>query len=184
MSSRSARLLQLSAADFRTRLPEALAVYTTAMGYAPGTAEQRAPTWLAHIQREGWRNVVALDTAGSLIGLTYGYRGMAGQWWHEQVRKGFIEGGSKGASDDWLDDYFELTELHVRPPSQAHGIGEELLRKLLDDVPQSKVLLSTPEGTTRAWRLYRRLGFQDILRHHYFAGDPRPFAVLGRRLPL
>ena len=48
-------------------------------------------------------------------------------------------------------------------------------------------MLSTPEtygGSNRAWRLYRRLGFTDIIRGYYFAGDPRPFAILGRSLPL
>ena len=48
-------------------------------------------------------------------------------------------------------------------------------------------MLSTPEVAqedNRAWRLYRRLGFEDVLRHFTFAGDRRPFAVLGRRLPL
>jgi ribosomal protein S18 acetylase RimI-like enzyme len=46
------------------------------------------------------------------------------------------------------------------------------------------MLLSTPEGENRAWRLYRRLGFGDVLRHYRFTGDPRPFGVLGRELPL
>jgi ribosomal protein S18 acetylase RimI-like enzyme len=34
----------------------------------------------------------------------------------------------------------------------------------------------------RAWRLYRRFGFEDVLRHFHFPGDDRPFAVLGRQL--
>ena len=49
------------------------------------------------------------------------------------------------------------------------------------------VLLSTPEiigEANRAWRLYRRLGFTDIIRGYHFAGDPRAFAILGRTLPL
>ena len=50
------------------------------------------------------------------------------------------------------------------------------------------MLLSTPEHGAappgRAWRLYRRLGFRDVLRDHRFTGDSRPFAVLGRELPL
>ncbi len=50
------------------------------------------------------------------------------------------------------------------------------------------MLLSTPEHAPaspgRAWRLYRRYGFRDVLREHLFTGDPRPFAVLGRELPL
>ena len=48
-------------------------------------------------------------------------------------------------------------------------------------------LLSTPEAdeqTSRAWRLYRRFGFVDVLRDFRFPGDERPFGVLGRDLPL
>jgi ribosomal protein S18 acetylase RimI-like enzyme len=83
-----------------------------------------------------------------------------------------------------MSDYFELTELHVRPDAQGHGLGEAVLRRLLGGVPAGRVLLSTPEGPSRAWRLYRRVGFLDVLRHYQFTGDPRPFAVLGRQLPL
>ncbi|SLJ82238.1 acetyltransferase [Mycobacteroides abscessus subsp. abscessus] len=49
------------------------------------------------------------------------------------------------------------------------------------------MLLSTPEVAreeNRAWRLYRRAGFTDVIRDFVFAGDTRPFAILGRRLPL
>lgn len=182
MSSRCTRFVELSPAEFRARLPESLTVYMHAMHYPQGTAEQRAPMWLAHMLRDGWRNVTALDADGSLIGLAYGYRGLSGQWWHEQVRKGLLNEGRDPA--DWLSDYFELTELHVRPENQGEGVGEELLRALVAGVEQPRVLLSTPEGPSRAWRLYRKLGFGDVLRDYHFAGDPRPFAILGRSLPL
>lgn len=180
-SARILRLAELTPAEFRQRLPEALTLYIQAMRYPAGTAEQRAPMWLAHMLRDGWRNIAALDADDTLIGLAYGYQGLPGQWWHEQVRKGLAE---RGASTAVLSDYFELTELHVRPESQGHGTGEELLRGLLRGLPLDRVLLSTPEGPSRAWQLYRRLGFGDVLRDYHFAGDPRPFAILGRELPL
>jgi len=41
-----------------------------------------------------------------------------------------------------------------------------------------------PVHAIAAWRLYRRTGFRDVVRHFTFAGDRRPFAVLGRGLPL
>jgi len=49
------------------------------------------------------------------------------------------------------------------------------------------VLLSTPEAdeqASRAWRLYRRFGFTDVLRDFIFPGDERAFAILGRELPV
>jgi ribosomal protein S18 acetylase RimI-like enzyme len=122
------------------------------------------------------------------VGIAYGYRGAPGQWWHEQVRRGIGEhrrlGDGGPAAEFWLGDYFELTEVHVRPDCQGQGIGEQLIRRLLAGVRADKVLLSTPEGPSRAWNLYGRLGFQDVLRNYRFTGDPRPFGVLGRSLPM
>jgi ribosomal protein S18 acetylase RimI-like enzyme len=46
------------------------------------------------------------------------------------------------------------------------------------------MLLSTPDSDTRAFRLYRDLGFVDLRRDYLFPGDSRPFAVLGATLPL
>jgi len=177
------RFVELSADELRARLHEALTLYVTAMRYPKGTAEQRAPMWLAHMLRAGWRCCAALDPEERLVGIAYGYRGASGQWWHEQVRRGIVERSGPAAAHAWLDDYFELTEVHVRPDSQGRGIGEELLRRLLSGVRATNVLLSTPEGPSRAWTLYGRMGFVDVLRHYRFTGDPRPFGVLGRNLP-
>lgn len=184
MTTVSTEFVRLSPDDFRARLREALAIYVEAMRYPPGTSEQRAPMWLTHALREGWRCVGAFDAEGTMIGIAYGYKGSPGQWWHEQVRRGLVKSQDEASADRWLTDYFELTEIHVKPTSQGGGIGETLLRRLLDGVPDRQVLLSTPEGPSRAWKLYRRVGFEDVLRNYHFAGDPRPFAILGRGLPL
>lgn len=178
------RFVELTVDELRARLPEALDIYVSAMRYPPGTAEQRAPMWLAHMLRVDWRCVAAMDSDGALQGICYGYRGSPGQWWFEQVRRGVLTSTGTAAVDTWMTDTFELTELHVRPSAQGHGLGEGLLRHLLAGVRARTTLLSTPEGPSRAWKLYRRVGFQDVLRDYLFAGDPRPFAVLGRRLPL
>ncbi|TDP96036.1 GNAT family N-acetyltransferase [Labedaea rhizosphaerae] len=183
-SSSPDRLAELSAQDLRARLSEALDLYVTAMRYPKGTAEQRAPMWLAHMMRTGWRCIGAFDPNGNLAGIAYGYRGSPGQWWHEQVRRGLIERSGPAAADQWTLDYFELTELHVRPDRQGRGTGENLLRALLAGATEGRVLLSTPEGPSRAWRLYRRVGFVDVLRDYQFSGDPRLFGVLGATLPL
>lgn len=126
--------------------------------------------------------------AETLVGIAYGYRGSRDQWWNQQLRSGLRQAGCGPAEIDALTaSYFELTELHVHPVAQGRGAGEALLTALLADRPENHVLLSTPEipgEQNRAWALYRRLGFRDVLRHFIFAGDPRPFAFLGRDLPL
>lgn len=177
-----AHVIELVAAQFRPRIDEALRIYVTAMHYPPGTAQQRAPMWLEHMLRKGWRCVGAFD-GDALVGVAYGYRGAPGQWWHDEVARG-LKTTDPAAAQLCLADYFELTELHVHPDAQGKGIGEALLTDLLSRVDAPRVLLSTPEGPTRAWRLYRRIGFTDLLRNYRFAGDSRPFAVLGRTLPL
>lgn len=188
------RLVDLAAQDARTWLQDALTVYVTAMNYPPGTDLQRAPLWEDHVHRAGWKAVAAVDSserAGArdrLVGIAYGYRGARDQWWNQQVRSGLARDGcSPERIEAITDDYFELTELHVHPSAQGRQLGEAMLSRILSDRPEPQVLLSTPEVTeenNRAWRLYRRLGFVDVLRRFTFSGDPRPFAVLGRTLPL
>ena len=198
-------LIDLSPADMAHRLGEALTVYVDAMGYPRGTEGQRASMWLEHTRRAGWRGVAAVDVPAPpgddgglptaerlgdarLLGVAYGYRGAADQWWQQQVVRGLRHFGFPQAEIGGLmGDYFELTELHIHPSAQGNGLGEALARRLLADRPEANVLLSTPEidhEPNRAWRLYRRLGFTDVIRGYHFAGDPRAFAVLGRALPL
>ena len=168
-------LIDLSPDDMRRRLGDALSVYVGAMRYPRGTEDQRASMWLEHTRRHGWKGVAAVDvpasaeepipdlTAAPLLGVAYGYCGAPDQWWQQQVVQGLRRAGRSPADIDGLmGSYFELTELHIQPTAQGRGIGE----------------------ANRAWRLYRRLGFADVIRGYHFAGDPRAFAILGRRLPL
>lgn len=202
-------LIDLSPADMARRLADALAIYVDAMRYPRGTEQQRASMWLEHTRRRGWRAVAAVETPGApraaggaktrqpspeeladapLLGVAYGYCGGPDQWWQQQVVRGLDRVGFPRAEiASLMSDYFELTELHIDPRAQGRGLGEALVRRLLDDRDEAHVLLSTPEingEANRAWRLYRRLGFTDIIRGYHFAGDPRAFAVLGRPLPL
>ncbi|MET0135608.1 MAG: GNAT family N-acetyltransferase [Kibdelosporangium sp.] len=174
------RFADLSADEFRARLDEALSVYAAAMVYSAGVVEQRIPIWRGQTRRDGWRCVVALDHSGRLAGFGYGYRGAPGQWWDDRVRAPLAGKAGQDTVDRWMRDYFAFTELHVRPDSQGNGVGERMLRRLLSGAPHETVLLSTPEGPGRAWNLYRRIGFVDLLRDHSFGStDPRPYAVLG-----
>lgn len=172
-------LTSIDASGFRGRIGELIDVYLTAMRYPSELAGARSMLWEEHSRRAGFACVIATGPDDRVWGLAYGYRGARGQWWYSEVRRGL-------AADDrqQLADFFELTELHIHPDHQGRGLGERLLRALAADCTESRMLLSTPEGENRAWRLYRRLGFTDVLRNYRFTGDPRPFGVLGRQLPL
>ncbi len=200
-------LIDLPPNEMERRLSDALSVYVDAMRYPRGTVNQRAAMWLEHIRRRGWQGVAAIEapdgeqkekvsgTAQSadlgdapLLGVAYGYPGAPGQWWQQQVVLGLQRGGSPPQEiAKLMTSYFELTELHIHPRAQGRGLGEALARRLLAGRSEQNVLLSTPETdgeANRAWRLYRRLGFRDVIRGYHFAGDPRAFAILGRALPL
>lgn len=205
-------LIELSPQDMQRRLHDALSVYVDAMRYPRGTEGQRASMWLEHTRRRGWKGVAAVEVArsaeaavevatsaeavptddqlaqGALLGVAYGYSGAPDQWWQQQVSQGLHRVGvPREEIAGLMSSYFELTELHIHPRAQGRGLGEALARRLLADRAEANVLLSTPEiigEANRAWRLYRRLGFTDIIRGYHFAGDPRAFAILGRTLPL
>lgn len=194
-------LIELSPQDMQRRLHDALGVYVDAMRYPRGTEGQRASMWLEHTRRRGWKAVAAVEVAavevaptadqlgeGALLGVAYGYSGAPDQWWQQQVSQGLHRVGvPREEIARLMSSYFELTELHIHPRAQGRGLGEALARRLLADRGEANVLLSTPEiigEANRAWRLYRRLGFTDIIRGYHFAGDPRAFAILGRTLPL
>ena len=197
-------LIDLSPADMQRRLGDALSVYVEAMRYPRGTEDQRASMWLEHTRRKGWTAVAAVEAPdpftedeggrdvplaqARMVGVAYGYCGAPDQWWQQQVVQGLQRGGTDTSRiAELMTSYFELTELHIHPGAQGRGLGEALTRRLLAGRREPHVLLSTPEITgeaNRAWRLYRRLGFSDVIRGYHFAGDPRPFAILGRELPL
>jgi ribosomal protein S18 acetylase RimI-like enzyme len=167
------------AEDFEARMDDAMAIYVAAMNYPKHAGQQRGRAARGQTTFPHFSARMAIDDDGVMVGFCYGYTSEDGQWWHELVRKALTDEQS-GA---WLDDAFELSELHVLPSVQGHGIGRRLLLSLAEGLPQRSMLLSTPDGDTRAFRLYRSLGFQDLARRHFFPGESRPFAVMGRRLP-
>ena len=177
------RLVAWTPEDLARRLDEVIEVYGTAMGYPAQLLEARRGYIAGHVHRPGFRVVATLGAGGTLAGFGYGYQSQRGQWWHDQVRQAL----SHQARRTWLADCFEVVELHVRPAEQGHGLGSAQLRALLSGAAGRTTLLSTPEADetrSRAWRLYRRYGFRDVLCAFHFPGDDRPFAVLGRALPL
>lgn len=169
-----------SGRQFAARVDEAMGIYVRAMQYPAATGAQRAVTARRHTSNEGFSCRVALAEDETLMGFGYGYTTLPGQWWHDLVRRAM----TREAAADWLRESFELSELHVLPDYQGQGIGRQLLVSIAEGIGHRAMLLSTPDADTRAFRLYRQVGFVDLARHYLFPGDARPFAVLGVRLPL
>ena len=160
------------------RCDELLEVYAEAMRVSASSARARRPIVAAHLDRPGLRAVAATADDGRLVGVAYGYLGEPGQWWHDQVAGAL----APGLVEVWLSGAFEVCELHVRPAEQGQGLGRALLTRLLAGPPARTAVLTTPDLETRARGFYREDGWVDLLRGLMFPGDPRAFAVLGKRL--
>ena len=159
------------------RADEVLEVYAEAMNVSRSSARTRRSVLAGHLERPGLKAVAAVD-GERLVGITYGYRGAPGQWWHDQVRAAM----DRELAAVWLADAFEVCELHVRPPLHGTGVGRGLLAQLLSQAGSETAVLTTPDTETRARRFYRIGGWVDLVRDLRFPGDPRSFAVLGLRL--
>ena len=69
--------------------------------------------------------------------------------------------------------------MHVHPGCQARGIGRQMLLALTAGRAERTAVLSTRDAETPARRLYRSLGFGDLLTDFLFPGGGPPYAVMG-----
>jgi ribosomal protein S18 acetylase RimI-like enzyme len=129
-----------------------------------------------HRRRLAFRALVAVEGESSVVGMTYGYHGEPGQFWHDTVMRTI----GKQGKGEWLADSYELVEIAVAPGQQTRGIGSALVAELLDGLTEATCVLST-RTDSRAHELYSRLGFELIVEMPFSPGG-FPFYVMGRRL--
>jgi ribosomal protein S18 acetylase RimI-like enzyme len=184
---------ELGPREFRSAIRALVAVYAAAMNPPDRTLSGREAIMDRHAASPGFRGLTALAD-GRLAGFTYGFHGENGQWWHDMVAAALATRSAAGGSaaeyedakapQEWLDDSFEVAELHVLPSWQGRGVGRSLLLSLASGRPERTAVLSTADAPTRARRLYRGLGFTDLLTDFRFSGSEPPYAVMGALLPL
>jgi ribosomal protein S18 acetylase RimI-like enzyme len=184
---------ELGPREFRDGIRALVAVYAAAMNPPDRTLTGREAIMDRHAANPGFRGLTA-HVDGRLAGFTYGFHGESGQWWHDMVAAalGTRSGAgiaAAGYADSeapcaWLDDSFEVAELHVLPSWQGQGIGRSLLLSLTSGRPERTAVLSTADAPTKARRLYRGVGFTDLLTDFRFSGTEPPYAVMGAPLPL
>ena len=195
-------LIDLPPNDMERRLGDALGVYVDAMRYPRGTENQRAAMWLEHIRRRGWQGwrVVEVDAgrrrgrAGPVGGRTeqraVARRGLRLPRGTRAVvaaagRPGLATRRPAAPGDRRPDEQLLRVDRAAHSSARAgprprRGAGPTAARR-----PAAKRTSCCPRRRptarpNRAWRLYRRLGFTDVIRRYHFAGDPRAFAILGR----
>lgn len=170
---------ELRPLDVRASLAQMLPVHESAMASSTGMVvnDERVDIYVRHSERPSFRAVGAY-AGPDLVAFCYGYVEQRGGWWDGYVRPPMRAAGS----ERWLDDAFTIAELQVSPPWQGHGLGERLLRAVLGEVSERRVLLTTQRDHNRAREFYDRLGFA-WLADVDFPALPT-FVVLGRNLPL
>jgi GNAT superfamily N-acetyltransferase len=181
---------ELGSGEFRSSIRSLVTVYAAAMKPPDQMLSGREAIMERHAASPGFRGLVALAD-GQLAGFIYGFHGASGQWWHDMVaaalatRSGLATPTAEDAAPGgWLDDSLEVAELHVVPRWQGKGIGRRLLLSVADGRPERTAVLSTADAPTRARRLYRGVGFSDLLTDFRFSGTEPPYAVMGATLPL
>ncbi|MGC5344585.1 GNAT family N-acetyltransferase [Streptomyces sp. DT24] len=172
--------LTVGPVDLTSRVDEALAVQAVAFGLGREEIEVRRHIVLRHLEHPDARALGATTPAGRLVGFVYGMPNDRTHWWSTVVEPCLRATGS----DDWLDDSFVITELHVHPAFQGRGAGRALITTITDAVDQPRSILSAVDTESPARALYRGLGYQDLARQVLFPSAPRPYAVMGAPLPL
>ena len=177
---------ELSPGEFTARLDRLITVYAAAMRPSAEMLAGRRSIMTGHAGYPGFRALAAAESgSGETVGFGYGFRGAAGQWWHDTVERGLASARGTAVAAAWLNDSFEVAELHVVPEYQGRGIGAGLLLRLTSGRPERTALLSTRDADSPARRLYRGVGFTDLLTGFaFFPGGEPPYAVMGAELPL
>lgn len=178
-------IAELSPQGFLDSIGQFVAIYGAAMGAGRDELPSRRAIMQRHAVNIGFRALaVTSASAGRIVAFSYAFRGMPGQWWHDVVRAGISAQRGLPAARDWLDDVLEIAEVHVHPDFQARGIGRRMVLGLAADRAERTAVLSTRDALTPARRLYRSLGFGDLLTDFVFPGGGPPYAVMGAVLPL
>ncbi|WP_433871822.1 GNAT family N-acetyltransferase [Saccharopolyspora sp. CA-218241] len=114
-----------------------------------------------------------------LVGMLLGWPTASRDWWPAQVRPDLAQTGNL----HWLDDAFELAEIHVHPDHQGRGLGGRLLGAAEERIPQRRIVLGTNAiDNHRAKEFYRRRGFRTLTGPFRWLGLPLRVLVLGREI--
>jgi ribosomal protein S18 acetylase RimI-like enzyme len=188
---------ELSRTAFVSELDALIEVYAAAMRPDPGQLPGRRSIMEQHASYHGFRALaVTADGAGAsggrgrdgrpgqIIAFSYGFSGAEGQWWHDVVAAALTARTAAVVASEWLADSLEIAEVHVHPDFHRRGIGRSLVLGLTDGRRERTAVLSTQDAESPARRLYRSLGFADLLTRYSFPGSAVPYAVMGAALPL
>ncbi|WP_067176246.1 GNAT family N-acetyltransferase [Microtetraspora niveoalba] len=168
--------------EFVEVLDTVLAIYTAAMRPPPDQLSGRLGIMRNHATYPHF--VCVLAESPEIIGFAYGFHGMPGQWWHDIVARSLTDRSGPAVTEEWFGDALEIAEIHVLPGHQGRGIGRRLIHTICEGRPEHTAVLSTHDAPTVARRLYRDVGFTDLMTEFEFPGGREIYAIAGTKLPL
>ncbi len=177
---------ELDQAAFVGEMDACLAVYAAAMNPPAEQLPGRRAIMARHVRYPQFRCLAAYlgSAPARVVAFAYGFHGAPGQWWHDLVASAVTVALGEPRARHWIADSFEIGEVHVHPDYQGRGIGREMVLALTAGRAERTAVLSTRDADSRARRLYRKLGFADLLTSFCFPGGPERYAVMGAELPL
>jgi GNAT superfamily N-acetyltransferase len=181
-------LKELTTRQFLSQLDTYLEIYADAMDADPSLLPGRRELMRRHAACPRFRALAARETddagSGQVVGFAYGFHGQGGQWWYDAVWTALAASVGPGCAAMWLSDCLEVAEVHLFKRHQRAGTGTRMLMTLTSGRTERTAVLSTPDRDTTARRLYRRLGFSELLTGYNFPGGSPPYIVMGAELPL
>ena len=179
----SPRVEVLGADEFARHVKVAAHIYGAAMQRSAEMVVQRCEIMHSHLTRRGFLAVIVPaeddnEAGAEPVAFGYGYLGRRGEWWHDIV----VDALGPELSERWMAEAFELAELHVLPEHQGHGLGRRILDEVIRNARGRTMVLSTHDLESPARRLYRSVGFVDLLGGFVFPGSREVYAVMGKDL--
>lgn len=187
----AAVLSELRPEEFLSEIDALSAIYANAMDADESLLPGRRELMRRHVEYAAFHALHARARAADpacrewpVVAFAYGFHGQPGQWWYDAVWTALSRASSHAFAASWLADCVEIAEVHVHKSHQHAGVGTSMIMALTSGRPERTAVLSTPDRDTTARRLYRRLGFSDLVTGYSFPGGSPPYAVMGAVLPL
>ncbi|MGE7861494.1 GNAT family N-acetyltransferase [Bacillus mobilis] len=133
-----------------------------------------------HMGYTDFKGVIALNDENEVIGFTYGYRSLEGQYFNQLMRKSL----NCGQVEQWLEDCFEFVELAVDPQYGNEGLGTRLHNELLEGISNRTSVLTTQINNQKARSLYERLDWVDVLEPFHPSKNDVPYVIMGKNLKI
>ncbi|MBM7587997.1 GNAT superfamily N-acetyltransferase [Bacillus pakistanensis] len=132
-----------------------------------------------HSNYEGFRGFVAFNQEKEMIGYSYGYTSLEGQYYRDLLAKQL----NPHELEAWLENCFEVVELAVHPSIRRSGLGQLLVGKLLEGVEHKTAILTTQEKNIPARTLYQNLEWV-VVKESFIPSsvDATPYVIMGKSL--